>query len=156
MSSGFTLIEALLASVILTLVVGAILMPFTAGAQNAVQNAREVLAANLAQELMEEILSKSFNDPDGTNAGETNRMKWDDMRDYNNFSESQGNIKNLNGEIFSDPLAANMSRTAKVESVYVAGQDTSTPPTFLRITVEVRYKGQVIKRISRLVYENKK
>jgi len=155
-SSGFTLIEALLASVILTLVVGAILMPFTAGAQNAVQNAREVLAANLAQELMEEILSKSFNDPDGTNAGETNRMKWDDMRDYNNFSESQGNIKNLNGEIFSDPLAANMSRTAKVESVYVAGQDTSNPPTFLRITVEVRYKGQVIKRISRLVYENKK
>lgn len=156
MSSGFTLIEALLASVILTLVVGAILMPFTAGAQNAVQNAREVLAANLAQELMEEILSKSFNDPDGTNAGETNRMKWDDMRDYNNFSESQGNIKNLNGEIFTDPLASNMSRTAKVESVYVAGQDTSNPPTFLRITVEVRYKGQVIKRISRLVYENKK
>ena len=156
MSGGFTLIEALLASVILTLVVGAILMPFTAGAQNAVQNAREVLAANLAQELMEEILSKSFNDPDGTNAGETNRMKWDDMRDYNNFSESQGNIKNLSGEIFTDPLASNMSRTAKVESVYVAGQDTSNPPTFLRITVEVRYKGQVIKRISRLVYENKK
>jgi len=155
-SGGFTLIEALLASVILTLVVGAILMPFTAGAQNAVQNAREVLAANLAQELMEEILSKSFNDPDGTNAGETNRMKWDDMRDYNNFSESQGNIKNLSGEIFTDPLASNMSRTAKVESVYVAGQDTSNPPTFLRITVEVRYKGQVIKRISRLVYENKK
>ena len=156
MPGGFTLIEALLASVILTLVVGAILMPFTAGAQNAVQNAREVLAANLAQELMEEILSKSFNDPDGTNAGETNRMKWDDMRDYNNFSESQGNIKNLNGEIFTDPLASNMSRTAKVENVYVAGQDTSNPPTFLRITVEVRYKGQVIKRISRLVYENKK
>ena len=156
MPGGFTLIEALLASVILALVVGAILMPFTAGAQNAVQNAREVLAANLAQELMEEILSKSFNDPDGTNAGETNRMKWDDMRDYNNFSESQGNIRNLSGEIFTDPLAANMSRTARVESVYVAGQTTSNPPTFLRITVEIRYKGQVIKKISRLVYENKK
>jgi len=156
MPGGFTLIEALLASVILALVVGAILIPFTAGAQNAVQNAREVLAANLAQELMEEILSKSFNDPDGTNAGETNRMKWDDMRDYNNFSESQGNIRNLNGEIFTAPSAANMSRTARVESVYVAGQATSNPPTFLRITVEIRYKGQVIKKISRLVYENKK
>ncbi len=156
MPDGFTLLEALLAAVVLALVVGAILVPFTAAMQSTAQDARQTLAANLAQELMEEILSKSYDDPDGTERNEIDRQHWDDMRDYDGYSEPEGAIKTVDGSTFTDPASKGLSRTVKVESVYVAGQDTTKSPSFLRITVNVCYHGQILQRTSRLVYANKK
>ncbi len=154
MSSGFTLLEALLAAVVLAIVVGAIIMPFTVGAANTAQNARSTLAVNLAQDLMEEILAKPFSDPNESEAGETGRSNWDDMDDYDGYCEAVGTIAGFDGVTVDDPAAALLTRSATVESVYVAGQDQAEQPTFLRITVDVRYRGEVVVTLSRLAYAN--
>ena len=154
MSNGFTLIEALLASVVLAMVVGAVIMPFSTGAANTAQNARSTLAVHLAQDLMEEILAKPFSDPDGSEAGETGRSSWDDMDDYDGYSEATGAIAGFDGVTVNDPSAVALTRSATVESVYVAGQDQSEQPTFLRVTVDVRYHGEKVVTLSKLAYAN--
>ncbi len=153
-NSGFTLIEALLASVILAMVVGAVIMPFTAGAANTAQNVRSTLAVNLAQDLMEEILAKPFHDPNSSEAGETGRSNWDDMDDYDGYSEAEGEIAGFDGVTVDDPAAVALTRSATVESVYIAGQDQSEEPTFIRITVNVCYHDDTLVSLTKLVYAN--
>ncbi len=146
--------EALLAAVILAIVVGAIVMPFTAGASNTAQNAKSTLAVNLAQDLMEEILAKPFSDPDGKETGENKRSKWDDMDDYDGYGEVEGAIAGFDGVKVDDPVSVGLTRRVRVERVYVAGQDQSEAPTFLRFTVDVHYRGEKVVTLSRLAYAN--
>lgn len=154
MSCGFTLLEALLAAVVLAMVVGAIVMPFTVGAQNTAADSRQTLAVNLAQDMIEEILTKSFHDPDGTEVGEAGRGNWDDMDDYDGYSEAAGAIASFDGVVVSDPAAVGLTRSVSVEGVYVSGQGAPDPVTFMRITVEVCYHDQGQVELSRLVYAN--
>jgi len=156
---AFTLVEALLASVILAMAITAILMPFTAGAQNEQADARSTLAVALAQELMEEILSKPFRDPQGdTEPGpdgdeRRGRSYFDNMDDYHGYAEEEWGILALDGTRVTDPAAAGLTRRVTATYVYVAGQDVSEAPTFLRITVDVRYSGQPLVSLTRLVYD---
>jgi Tfp pilus assembly protein PilV len=154
-AGGFTLFEALLAAVMLASVVAAILMPFTAGAQNEREDARQSLAVSLAQEMMEEILSKPYADPNGTSnpgpeSGETSRSLYDNMDDYNGYSEAAGQIHSADGTLIADPAAADLSRYVTCAYVYVSGQDTSATPNFLQITVEVRKGSATVAKLTRL------
>jgi Tfp pilus assembly protein PilV len=151
---GITLLESLLAAVVLAMAIGAIIIPFAAGAQATMQEARQTLAVNLAQDLMEEILTRAFKDPDGSESGETGRSNWEDMADYNGYTENPGNIVSFDGTVVTDPAATGLSRQATVADVYVSGQDTGKPPTFCRITVEIKHHGQPVVKLSRLVYGN--
>jgi MSHA pilin protein MshD len=151
---GITLLEALLAAVVLAMAAGAVILPFTAGAQCTVQDARQTMAVNLAQDMMEEILSKPFSDPDGDESGETGPSTWDDVDDYSGYQEAAGNIRSFDGVLVEDPAAVGLSRHVTVADVYVWQQETTEPPTFVRITVEVRYKGVQVVSLSRLLYAN--
>ena len=62
---GFTLMEALLATAILAMAIFAITMPFSTAAASEQLDGRQTLAVALAQEMMEEILAKPFDDPNG-------------------------------------------------------------------------------------------
>ena len=150
---GMTLLEALLAAVVLAMAASAVVMPYTAGARCAAQDARQTIAVNLAQDMMEEILSKSFRDPDGE-AGESGRGTWDDIDDYDGYAEQAGSICSFDGAPVSDPAAVGLSRHVSAEGVYVSGQETSEPPTFVRVCVEVRYKDEGVIALNRLVYAN--
>ncbi len=149
-----TLVEALLAAAVLALAAAAVILPFTTGARCAAQDARTTLAVHLAGGLLEEILARPFRDPDGQETGETGRTDWDDMGDYHGFTEPSGGICAADGRAITDPAALELSRWAAVEGVYVTGQDRAQPPTFLRITVEVRHREQPVVRLARLVYAN--
>ena len=151
---GLTLLEALLAAVVLAMAAGAILMPFTAGAQSLAQDARSTLAVNLAQDLMEEILTRAFKDPDTASDDALGRANWDDVSDYNGFAEGEWAIACLDGTRVTDAAAVGLSRRVRVESFYVTGQSQGGPPTFLKVTVEILYRGEVIVSLKRLVYEN--
>jgi hypothetical protein len=151
---GVTLVEALLAAAVLALAAAAVILPFTAGARCSAQDARATLAVHLATGLLEEILAHPFGDPDGSETGETGRGDWDDMDDYHGYAEPSGGICAADGRVVTDPAAAQLSRRADVETVYVTGQDRGQPPTFLRITVEVRCADQPMVRLARLVYAN--
>ena len=152
--AGFTLLEALLASAVLAMAVAAITMPFAAGAQNVLHDARTTLAVNLAEEMMEEILCRPHSDPNGSETGESGRGTWDDIQDYANYCENAGQIFASTGQRVTDGAATGLSRHVTVQSVYVTGQDTSQPPCFLRLTVQVRYHGRAIVTLTRLVYTN--
>lgn len=151
---GFTLIEALLASAILAMVVMAIVMPFSAGIQNEGTDGRRTLALNLGQEMMEEVMTKPFYDPAGVmtpgpESGET-RATFNCIDDYHGLIEPDGQIKGFDGTTVTG--AAGLSRQVTAAYVYVSGQNTQIPPTFIRVTVEVRYMGQGLVVLSRLVF----
>lgn len=150
----------MLACVILAAVVSAMVMPFAAGAQNDQANARQALAVALAQDLMEEVLSKPFDDPGGAartpgpDAGEAagNRATFDNVDDYHGYTEQAGTIRPFQQTRAADPLAAALSRGATVEYVRLAGQDPAIPMNVCRVTVRVCQGGMELAKLSRLVY----
>jgi Tfp pilus assembly protein PilV len=155
--TGFTLAEALLAAVILLVAISAITLPFAAGARAEQADARMCLAVSLAQEMMEEILSKPFNDPQGASApgpesGETRRSRFDNVDDYHGYAEAAGQIADANGVVIDTPASQDLSRWVSAQYVYVSGQDTGQPATFVRVKVTVAYKGAPLVELTRLVY----
>ena len=147
--------EALLASSILAGSILAVSMPFTAGAQNEQVDARMSLACALGQEMMDEVISHPFWDANGVRPGpETGQTRWtfDSIDDYNGYAETAGNIQNVRHEVCGDALATGLSRSVGATYVYVSGQDTSATPSFIRVDVSVSYKGQLLAKLSRLVY----
>lgn len=92
-SAGFTLIEMVMAIVVLASAVGGILFSF---AQNAATSADPMIQQQgiiIAQGYLEEVLLKPYNDPDG---GETNsceegsRVLYDDVADYDCVNDTAG------------------------------------------------------------------
>ena len=152
--AGITLVESLLAATVLAMAVSAIIVPFSAGAKSIQEDARQTLAVGLAQDLMEEILAKPFSDPDGSDADEEGRWHWDDMADYDALVEADGEIRSFDTQLVTEPASRGMTRHAWVKSVYVSGQDTAEPSSFLRVVVEVRYQDLSVIKLTRLVYAN--
>ncbi|MHC4982561.1 MAG: type IV pilus modification PilV family protein [Planctomycetota bacterium] len=154
---GFTLAESLLAAAVLSMTVAAVILPFTAAAVNQQADARITTATCLAEELMEEILSKPFEDPDGAGALGPEAEEWtrglfDNIDDYNGYSEAEGEIVSATGNVVVDPAAVGLSRSASTTYVYVSGQDVSQQPDFIRVNVEVRYRDEPLLNLTRLVH----
>lgn len=155
--AGFTLVESLLAAVVLLIAVAAVIVPFTVGARNEHVDRRRTVASGLAQEMIEEILSKPFADPQGASSpgpepGEADRADFDNMDDYHGYSEAAGSVTDPAGVPATDAGEAELSRHVAAQYVYVSGQDIADPPTFVRITVEVRHAGRPVVTLERLAY----
>ena len=161
---AFTLIEALLAAVILAIAIGAIIMPFTVAMRTQVLEAQQTLAVSLAEELMEEILVRPFEEPaDGDEApeppaafgpdlGEGSRADYSAIDDYEGYTEAAGAITGPDGEVLDDPAAHGLSRHVTVAYVYVTGQDPTDGPTFLCVVVEVRHESEPVVTLTRLIH----
>ena len=136
---GFSLAEAMMATVVLGIAAAGVLLPFVSGARTQAEGTRRTLAAKLAADLMEEAVSTPF--------GQI-------IANYN-YSEAQGQIRDASGALFSDsdPAYANFSRDVSCEYVTVPQQ----PPleedqcNFIRVTVRVKYSGNEIASLSRLI-----
>lgn len=155
---AFTLAESLMAATILAMAISAVTIPFTAGARNEQVDARRTIASSLASGIMEEILAKPFADPDGAGDvgpeyDEVSRSDFDNIDDYHGYEEEPGAIRSSGGAIVSDPAATGLSRHVSCEYVYVSGQDGESDPTFIRITVEIRYKDSPTITLTRLSYK---
>jgi type II secretory pathway pseudopilin PulG len=140
-SGGFTLAEAMIATVVLGIAAAGVLMPFVAGARSRAEGQRRTLAAKLAADLMEQIVNTEPNQIVGT---------W-------NISESQGQVKDMTGAVFSDPAYANYSRQAQCAEVYVSQEEGYSDPVgaddplFIWANVKVYYNGVELASISRLI-----
>lgn len=158
---GFTLLEALLAAVLLAMGIGAITMPFVAGAQNEHTDATRTQAINLAQEMMEVILALPFEDEDpnfarnpGPEPTEFSRYLFDNIDDFHGYSElSTGTAGGFHWNTTGDPIAGDLSRHVTATYVYLSGQDMTEPPSFIRVTVEVRNPRDVPVTLTRLIYD---
>lgn len=153
-----------MASVILAIAVAAAIMPFTCGARSQDVESRQSLAVSLAQDLIEEILLKPFEEPGdgdqlpepessfGPEGSETLRSSFSAIDDYNGYTELAGQIVDPAGQVIADAAAAGLSRHVTVSYVYVTGQLVTDPPSFMRVAVEVRYNGLPIVKMTRLVH----
>jgi prepilin-type N-terminal cleavage/methylation domain-containing protein len=160
---GFTLVEAMVAVMVLGIAAASVLFPFISGAALQAEGVNRTLAARLASDLMEQILLLPFHDPDdeasynlGPESGETIPTGFDNLDDYDGYSELQGQVKDATGAVFTDSRYANFSRDVTCEYVYVPPQPAETDPAkceFIRITVQVDYSGLSMATIVRLVSE---
>lgn len=164
LAGAFTLVEALLAATVLAMAITAILLPFTAGARSQLVEARQTLAASLAQQLLEEILLRPFEEPDdgdedpeapgdfGPDIGESTRDDFSAIDDYDGYTEAEGTVTGADGQVLDAAAAVGLSRHVAVAYVYVAGQDVDDDPTFLRVIVEIKHRGDPVIRLTRLIH----
>lgn len=133
---GFSLAEAMMATVVLSIAAAGVLLPFTSGAVVRAEGQRRTLAAKLASDLMEQIINSPFKQIVST---------------YDGYAEPEGQLKDAGGAIFTDSNYAFFGRNVSCEYVYVPQESGTGEPEFILITVRVYYRGGEIAVISRLI-----
>lgn len=132
---GFTLVEAMLAVVVLAIAAAGVLLPFVSGATVRAEGVRRTLGAELAAGKMEEIIKEPFSN-------------------IVSSTEPQGQVKDATQAVFTDPRYANFSRKVTCQYVAASPQTVPSDPTkcnFILITVQVDYSGKNVATLSRLV-----
>ena len=135
---GFTLAEAMIATVVLGIAATGVLLPFTSGTAVRAEGMRRTLSAKLASDLMQEIVNTPFNQI---------------IAGYGAFSELQGQVKDAGGVVFTDSNYTMFSRDAICDYVYVPQESGTGVAKFILVTVRVYYSGKEIAIINRLVNE---
>lgn len=138
---GLTLVEALLAAMILAFSAVAVSQALLAGHQQTQAALHHRRATDLADALMEEILRLPYNDPDGASspgpeAGETSRLLYDNIDDYHGFSETAGSVTDVAGAAY-DARYELFSRSVTVTagSQTVAGLGPAITGVTIQVTV---------------------
>jgi type II secretory pathway pseudopilin PulG len=133
---GFTLAEAVIATVVLGIAAAGVLLPFTSGVSVRAEGERRTLGAKLASDLMEEIISDHFNGIDIL---------------AKNYTEPQGQVKDASEAVFTDLNYAKFSRGVTCAEVYVPQESGTGEKKFILATVQVNYEGKEIAIINRLI-----
>jgi prepilin-type N-terminal cleavage/methylation domain-containing protein len=125
---GFSLAEAVIATVVLGIAAAGVLLPFTSGVAVRADGEHRTLAAKLASDRIEQVINTPFSEI------------------QTSYDEPQGQIRDAAGNLLkdTDPSYANFSRTATCELWH--GSDY-----FILVTVKVCYSGKQIAIISRLI-----
>lgn len=140
---GFTLVEALLATTVLAIVSASAALPFVAGVHQANEAARLEQAVALGQALMEEILSRPLLDPSnrgatpGPESGETARNLFDNIDDFQGYSEQATGLRDYKNQAIADAALAGYWRDATVQYVTFANQQAADTNSYAKIVVRV-------------------
>ena len=132
---GFTLVEALIALVILGIAAAGLILPFASSAAVQEQGCSQTLAAKLACDLTEQIIAADFNQIVPT---------------YGSYNEPKGQVKNAAGVVFTDSMYADLSRQAVCEYIYMPQQQSFGAYNFIRITVKVYQNDLKLAEVVRL------
>ena len=119
---GFTLTEALLASVLIAIAAGSILIPFSAGASARAEADNKELSLYLANNLLEQILACDYENLITT---------------YDGYFETEGQIKKADGSLMPQDQYRYFSRSVRCSEVFLSGQDSLSDSTFIKIEVVV-------------------
>lgn len=123
--SGFSLIELIVTIVILGIAVSAFMMIVSDSVSRSADPMLRTQASAIGHAYLEEVLSMSYNDPDGI-GGET-RANYDDVLDYNGLSDA--GARDINGNPIAALSAYNI--TIAVSDAAISGQ------TMRRVQVNV-------------------
>ena len=134
--TGFSLAEAMIAVAVLAFAAAGVLLPFVSGAAVRAEGMRRTLVAKLAADLTEQIINTPYNQIVAT---------------YDGYTETQGQVKDANGAVFTNPSYAKFSRTASCQDVYVPQESGTAQSKFIRTTVRVYYDGRQMAAINRLI-----
>jgi type II secretory pathway pseudopilin PulG len=155
---GFTLAEALLATTVLAIVAATAALPFAAGIQQTQEAAKLEQAAALGQAMMEEVLARSFFEPDdrvaapGRDPGEESRPLFNNLDDFHGYAESGGVLRDFQNVAVSAPSAAGFWRDVSVQyvSLTALGQAASDVNSFVSIQVRVFYNSTLLVTLNRI------
>jgi MSHA pilin protein MshD len=101
-SRGFTLIEMVIAIVVLAAATSGILFSFTQNIGKSADPMIQVQANIIAQGYLEEAMLKPYNDPDGGETGsceEGARIQYDDVADYDCINDTAGALDQFGGSL---------------------------------------------------------
>lgn len=129
--AGFTLIELIFFIVVVAVGAVGILTVMNESVGRSADPMLRKQALALADSILEEVLAKSFADPDGTNVGETGRVDWDDVSDYNGKTNAD----------FA-PLPASLA--SYVIGIAVANDGVTLGVPALKVTVTITYGTEAI------------
>ena len=148
---GITMAETVVSTLIIGFVLVGTLQITGPMVRSTSVHANRLVASNLANELMEEIITKKFTDPDsdvgdfiGLDSGErsTVRADYDDIDDYNGWSASPPKLSSSQANIFLSGW------TRSVEVVHVLVDDPSVESVsktgLKKIKVTVSKDGTVL------------
>ncbi len=128
--------EAVIATVVLGIAAAGVLLPFTSGIAVRAEGERRTLAAELASDLIEKIISDHYNDVNI-------------VANYN-YTEEQGHVRDTSGAEFTDLNYAKFSRDVNCADAYVP-QESGSGAKFILATVRVYYDGRETANINRLI-----
>ena len=141
--NGLTLVETMLAMVVLSVAVFAILSTLLAGEQQLQEADHALAASRLARDLLEEIAARAYEDPEepgkmpGPEQGETSRTLFDDCDDYDKFHESAGDARNAAGTLYGRNQQVFKRRVNVTQATQtIASLGATVPGLLVEVTVE--------------------
>jgi prepilin-type N-terminal cleavage/methylation domain-containing protein len=142
---GMTLVECMVAITILAGVSLAASLTLTSGAQQVARADRASRSARLGRDLMEEIRSKAYEDPNqtpkfGTESGEKARSDFDDVDDFNGWKQDVGSQTTATGELY-DADDQRFSRSVSVTDVSQSVSDLGISVPGRLVTVVVKHQS---------------
>jgi Tfp pilus assembly protein PilV len=138
-----TLVETMLAMVVLSVAVFGLLSTLVAGEQQLQEADHALAASRLARDLLEEIVARPYEDPQepgktlGPEQGETNRTLFDDCDDYDKFHENPGEACNAAGTLYQPNQQAFKRRVSVTQATNtIASLGATVPGLLVEVTVE--------------------
>jgi prepilin-type N-terminal cleavage/methylation domain-containing protein len=145
---GFTLVESLIASVVLAVAVVGIAGTLAASYQQARDQVSVAEATQLARQLIEEISARPFEVPAGSpsnavgwSAGNPNRAIYDDISDYHGYTDNSTSITTQAGVVQSFGTAGPYERFVTVTEGPVPQGHTAPAIDFKQVKVTVTRPG---------------
>ena len=130
-------------------------LSITTGARHLARADRAERAARLGRDVVEEILCKSYQDPDqtslfGPEPGEAARAAFDDVDDFNGFSENAGSLTDASGQLYA-PEDQRFSRSVTATSQTQAVSELGTTFPGVNVVVSVTHQSGEQWRFSRYI-----
>ena len=133
---GFSLIEAVAATVIVGIAAAGLLVPFTSGMVIRDEGNQKTLAVQIANDLMERIVNTPFDSLAGL---------------YGSYSEGKGGMTGVGGGIFTDTIYDNFSRKASCQPVTLSTENGVGPVKYILVTIVIYYNDEDILTVRRLI-----
>ena len=153
---GFTLAEALIASIVLAIVAASAALPFAAGYQQVSDSAQLEQAVALGEAMMEEILARPFFDPEqlsaslGPEVGENTRDQFNNIDDFSAYSEANRILRNFDDGSVTKETLQGFWRSVLVEYVTFPGQAADDVDSLVHIQVLVFHGNRLLVRLDRI------
>src|SRR5205085_209891 len=143
---GFTLVESLMGVSLLAIATVAIALPLMASYQQQREADEMAAAGSLAKQLLDEIAAKPFVDPNlttltlGPDTGETVRQHFDNIDDYNGYTDGTGGLTTVEGDPVATVGVVDRAYTRTVRAEYRAspGGSAAASGDFIMVSVLVR------------------
>lgn len=152
-----SIVEALLAALVMAIVASTAMLPFAAGMQNIQESNKLERAVSLGQALMEEILARPFDQVASTvtrtepAAGDKNRANYWTIKQFNGYAESDKSARDFKGNVIASNWVDGYWRMASVTGVTYPNQDPNDTGNLVRVRVLVYHGDALMVRLDRLV-----